>query len=200
MTAFPDAWQEVCLIGIIPENGSEVQYAGITEDITELTIGDKDIDIKALVNGGYVTQFSPRGPGQITFKAYDITAKNDGTGFIQLFDPSYYGTGWGEDTTQPITATASYFRRKAGIILLWSTKLPATAGTVPVANEPAFRIEIVNAYMTSYKPSYNDKIWSSEVTFKFAPLSKSAAPNYRFQSTDGTVVLGAAITTATALP
>jgi hypothetical protein len=40
----PDSWKEICLIGIIPNGGSEVQFAGLTEDITAMDWMEKDIE------------------------------------------------------------------------------------------------------------------------------------------------------------
>ena len=53
--------------------------------------------------------------------------------------------------------------------------------------------------MTRYVPSFDDKIKSAEVTFKWAPFDKSGSANKREESTQNsaTGALPAAITTAT---
>ena len=101
------------------------------------------------------------------------------------------------DSTQPIAVDNTITRRKCGVILLWSTTLPATAGTVPDASKASYRIQVVNAYMTRYVPSFDDKILSAEMTLKWAPFQKDGSANKREESTDGSEQLPAAIVSAT---
>ena len=201
-----DAWKEFCLIGIIPEEypagaggGSEIQFAGMTEDITAMDWGERDVEGVPLVNGGRVVKYNPLGDESITLKMYptdvlldDAGSPETANGVAQLFHPQST-----EDTTQPVVVDNSIYRRRFGIILLWSETLPATAGALPAESKKAFRIQIVNAYMTSYKLNYDDKILSAEVTFKWAPFQKDASSNKREESTDGSAQLAAAITSAT---
>ena len=196
----PDAWKEFCLIGIIPEafptaagGGTEIAFAGITEDITAMDWGDRDIEGTALVNGGRVIKNTPMTDESLTLKVYDVDAlldtDNVANGVPQLMHPQTT-----EDSTQPVAVDNSIYRRRFGIILLWANTLPATAGTLPAESVNAYRIQIVNAYMTSFKPNYDDKLKSAEVTFKWAPFNKAASANKREESTDGSVQLPAAIT------
>jgi len=200
----PEVWQEFCRIGIIPENyptgaggGSCIEFAGITEDITALDWGDKDIEGVALVNGGRVVKHSPMGDESITLKMYPVDALLDNgsdvaNGVVQLFHPQS-----AEDATQPSVVDNSIYRRKFGLILLWSSTLPATSDAIPAAATTSYRIQVINAYMTAYKLNYDDKVLSAEVTFKWAPFNKSASSNKREESSDGTAQLSAAITSAT---
>ena len=201
--ATPDAWKEFCLIGIIPEDypsgaggGSEIQFAGITDEISAMDWGERDIEGVPLVNGGRVVKTSPMGDETLTLKMYPVDALLDtsdvGNGVVQLFHPQST-----ESATEPIIVDNSIYRRKFGIILLWATTLPATAGAVPAAGESAYRIQIVNAYMTGYKLNYDDKVMSAEVTFKWAPFQKDASPNKREESTAGSTQLASGITSAT---
>ena len=198
-----DAWKEFCLIGIIPEaypaaagGGSEIAFAGMTEDITGIDWGEKDIEGSPLVNGGRVVKNTPMTDESITLKMYPTDALLDSAsvadGLVQLFHPQAE-----EDVTQPIVADNTIYRRRFGLILLWGETLPATAGTQPAISTKAYRIQVINAYMTSYKLNYDDKIMSAEVTFKWAPFSKSASSNKREESTDGSAQLAAAITSST---
>lgn len=189
---FPDAWKEVCLIGIIPEDGSEIQFAGFTEDITAFDWGDKDIEGMPLVNAGRVKKFNPMGDESVTMKVYAIKA-DDATAeaIVQLFHKQSTA-----DTSQPIVVDNTVIRQNFGVIILWANTLPATAGAVP-ASVPAYRIQIINATMISYKPNYDDKLLSAEITFKWTPFQKDASANKREESTDGSELLPAAITTAT---
>jgi hypothetical protein len=86
---------------------------------------------------------------------------------------------------------------KHKLVFVWSTLLPATASAATSAGEPAYRIQVINAYMTSYKPSFDDKIFSAEVTFKWSPFNKAGLPNKREESTSSTT-LGAATSSVTA--
>jgi len=199
----PDAWKEFCLIGIIPEayptgagGGTEIAFAGMTEDISGMDWGDRDIEGMALVNGGRVVKNSPMEDESITFKMYPVDqlldTANVANGVAQLFHPQT-----AEDVTQPVVVDNSIYRRRFGLILLWANTLPATAGALPAEGVNAERVQIINAYMTSYKLNYDDKVLSAEVTFKWAPFSKAATANKREESTDGSVQLAAAITSST---
>ena len=79
MTATPDSWTEFCRIGIKRERDSnEVQFAGITEDITALEIGEKDIEGVPLLNGGRAVRLTPMSDGTLTMKMYPVKAGLDG--------------------------------------------------------------------------------------------------------------------------
>ena len=198
-----DSWKEFCLIGIIPQayptgagGASEIAFAGMTEDITAMDWGERDIEGMPLVNGGRVIKCSPMGDESITFKMYPTDVLLDTSdvaeGVAQLFHPQTT-----EDATQPVVVDNSIYRRKFGLIILWSETLPATAGALPAESKKAYRIQVVNAYMTSYKLNYDDKMLSAEVTFKWAPFTKAAGSNKREESTDGSAQLPAAITSST---
>lgn len=199
-----DAWKEFCLIGIIPEaypsgagGGSCIEFAGLTEDITAMDWGEKDIEGVPLLNGGRVVKHTSMTDESITLKMYPVDALLDNAsdvanGVVQLFHPQTT-----EDTTQPVAVDNSIYRRRFGIILLWSETLPSLSDALPAASKKAYRVQIVNAYMTSYKLSFDDKIMSAECTFKWSPFDKAAARNKREDSTDGSVQLAAAITSST---
>ena len=189
----PDSWQEQCLIGIIPDGGSEIQFAGFTQDVTAMDFGEKDIEGQALVNGGRVAKFTPMTDEMITLKVYPVKADDAAVdSVVQAFHKQ--GTA---DTTSPIVVDNTITRQKFGLILLWAETLPATAGALPAISKTAYRIQVINAYMTRYVPSYDDKELTAEITFKWPAFQKDASANKREESTDGTVQLPAAITTAT---
>lgn len=192
--AIPDAFKERCLIGIIIEGRSMHQFSALTEDITGLDFGDKDIEGAALVSGGRVAKFTPMADESMTLKVYPESAReDDGTGVVQHFHPQKTTA----DAADPIAVDNTNLRNKHGIVLLWSTKLPATAETVPDDGQPSYRIQVINAYMTGYKPSFDDKVFGAEVTFKWTPFDKDGEPNKREESTGTATQLPAAITTAT---
>ena len=193
----PDAFKEVCLIGIIRESGSEIQFAALTEDITAFDWADKDIEGMPLVNGGRVAKWNPQGDESITMKVYPVTALQDGTGVVQWFHPPATA-----DSTQPIAVDNVRTRASHRLILTWAyPTLPATAGA-SISNDgktTSYRIQVVNAYMTSYKPNFDDKIFSAEITFKWTPYNKAGVANKREESCNGSAVLPVAGTSSTAL-
>lgn len=189
----PDAWKELCLISIIPLGDSALSFEGFTEDITAMDWGDKDIEGVAQVNGGRVVKYNSMGDESITLKVYPINAElTADEGVVQHFHKQS-----SDDTAQPIVVDNTITRDTFGIVILWAETLPANAVTLPAISKTASRIQIINARMTSYKPSYDDKMFSAEITFKWAPFQKGAGANKREESTDGSVQLAAAITTAT---
>ena len=194
----PDQWQDVCLIGVIPEDDSEIEFGGITSEISALDWGDKEIEGIVNVSGGRLVKKTPQGDELITLKLHPITAQVDGettaTGVAQLFHPTDTGS---EQASQPILVDNTRNRKKFGLILLWAETLPATAGALPAESKTAYRIQVVNAYMTSYKMNYDDKVLTADVTFKWTPFIKDGTSNKREESTNGTAQLPAAITTAT---
>ena len=184
MTAFPDSWTEFCLIGIKRESdGSEVQFAALTEDITAMDWGEKEIEGMPLVNGGRVVKRVPMTDESITLKVYPVSADLDGTGVIQHMHPQST-----DDITDPLLVLNSNSREKHRIVIVWATVLPATAEAV-INNVPAFRITVANAYCSKVIPSFDDKHKSAEVTFKWAPFTKSAVANKQEESTDGSAAL-----------
>jgi len=189
----PDAYKEVCRISIINNAGTAVAFDGFTEDITAMDWGEKDIEGMALVNGGRVVKFTPMSDESMTLKIYPTRADTAVTNSVaQLFHPQSTA-----DSTQPIAVDNRYQRDPCGIVILWATTLPATAQTVPAGSVTAERIQIINAYPTKYTPSFDDKVKSAEITFKWAPFAKDATRNKREESTDGSEYLPAAITSAT---
>lgn len=190
----PDSWQEVYHVSIIAEGGTAVSLSGMTEDVTAMDWGEKDIEGVALINGGRVAKFNPMGDESITLKVYDTKADDATTNsMIQFFHKQSTA-----DTTDPIAVDNTITRQKFGIVMLWAETLPADATTLPAISKTAYRIQVRNAYMTVYKPDLGDKQKSAEITFKWTPFDKAAAANKREESTQGSVQLPAAMTTATA--
>ena len=189
ITSTPGAWNEFALISIRVEGGSDISFESLTEDITDITFGEKDIEVKPMVSGGNVVRTIPMSEESITFKTIPITVGVDGestaTGVIQLFHPQASG-----DSTMPIVVDNTTTRNKHRIVILMATTLPANAVTIP-SSVRARRIQIFNAYMTSVKPSFDDKHWSCEVTFKWAPFDKDGTRNMTNESTNAGTALDA---------
>lgn len=192
-----DAWKEVCKIGIIPASGTTaVEFAGFTEDITAMDWGEKDVEGMALLNGGRVVKFTPMTDESITLKVYPVKS-NGAVSDSEYVASLFHGTG--ATSTIPAVVNNAITRDTNGIILIWSEALPATSQTLPAASKKAYRIQIVNAYMTKYSPSFDDKTFSAEITFKWAPFKKDGTSNKREEYTDGSVQLAAAITSSTTI-
>lgn len=187
MTAdvLPDSWQEQFLFSIEEMDGDEQQYAGITEDITGMDFGDKDIEGVALANGGRIVKWTPQADESMTLKVWDVDASTDGEGVVQLFN--WQAT---EDTADPIRVLNSRLRKPFQIILTWAKNIAdlSTAGTLTTANIAAYRITIKNAYMTSCKPSFDDKNKSAEITFKWTPFGREGTENKMEESTVSTAI------------
>lgn len=190
----PDAWKEVCLVSIY-NGSSEIELAAITEDITAMDWGDKDIGGLSLLTGGRIVKWTPQADESITMKVYPVDAFVSGVttaaGTAQLFHPQSTA-----DSNQPIVVDNTRTRNKHKIVILTAETLPSSAGTVPTSGLSAQRIQVINAYMTKYAPSFDDKVWSAEISFKWTPFNKNGDANKREESTDGSADLPA-ITTAT---
>ncbi len=196
MQAAPDAWADRCRIGIMRAGGSEVQFHARTEDITFDT-GDKDIEGISLTGGGRVVKPIQMTDESVTLKMYPVETDLAGGGLAQWFHPQGAANGVSDDESEPFVVTNTNYRIKHRLIFLWCPTLPAAAATVPT-DEPAQRIQIINAYMTGWKLNYDDKILSAEATFKWAPFTRAGIGNKREESTTGvTTDLPAATTSAT---
>ena len=85
MTATPDSWTEVALVGIKRErDSSEVQFAALTENITGFEWGDKEIEGVPNLAGGRFIKIVPNADESITLKMFPVDATLTGGGAIQL--------------------------------------------------------------------------------------------------------------------
>lgn len=182
----PDKWQEVFLVGIQEMDGSFVEYAGITEDITEWEIGDKEFEGKPMANGGRRASWTPQGDGTITLKITPIDAKLDGNGMIQLFNPQT-----ADDSTDPIKVLNTRNRNKYQIVLTWAEDLLTTISnttSATTADKQAYRVTAKNAYVVKHKHDMGDKEHTAEVTFKWPAFGKTGNSNYKEESTESTAI------------
>lgn len=182
------------LFSIEDIGGTEVQFAGITEDITGMDFGDKDIEGVALANGGRIVKWTPQGDESVTLKVWPVDASTAGEGVVQMFH--WQDT---EDSADPVKVVNTRNRKQYQIIFLWADNLKdlTTAGTATTEDHAAYRITARNAYITSYKPSFDDKNFSAEITFKWAPFGRDGFSNKKEESTVTTAIpVKAAYTTA----
>lgn len=190
MADFPDSWDEFCLIGIKPKGGTFVYFDAMVQDINDFNWMTKDIETRVLVNGGRAVRRVPHdGPEGITMKVIPVNVARGNEGIAQWFHPQS-----SEDSTQPITVDNTLDRDTFQVVILWTTQLPdgnLNADDVPDSDEAAERIQILNAYLTNYKPDFSDKTKSAEITFKWAPFQKDGTRNKIEESTDGSAQLSA---------
>jgi len=179
--AVEDAWMETCLIAIAKIGGSDVQFAGLTESI-DFDLGEKDIEGKALVNGGRITKWLPEGDSEVTLEAYPLEAGTDtgttGHGFFDLLHSS--------DGSVPIRIVNDRNRDKTRILALWTNDpTPTTAQAATADTFSAFRIGLADGHITSVKPSFTDGELKFTVKYKCAAFDKSAGGNVMVESCAG---------------
>lgn len=199
MATVEDGWTEYCRIAIV-EGGtgyastSTLDFEGMTEDISAMDWGEKDIEGIATVKGGRIIKRTPMTDESMTLKVYPISANlADNEGLIQQFHPQdndAIQSLAANDTEVPIAVKNSHGRNQYRFYVLWCTTLPADATTQPAdGGHAAYRISVRNAYVTSFKPSFDDKIMSAEVTLKWTPFAKDGTYNKIEESTDGSARL-----------
>ena len=74
MTIIPDSFDELCLVELQQKGGTAVAFACLTEDITGMDWGEKDIEGKPMLCGGRVVRKIPMTDESITLKMYPISA------------------------------------------------------------------------------------------------------------------------------
>jgi len=180
--AVDDAWMETCLIAISIQEGSDIQFAGVTETV-DFDIGEKDIEGIPLVNGGRVTKWTPEGDSSITFEAYPLQAGTD-TGTTGL---GFYDLMHSVDASVPIRVVNDRDRDKYRVLVLWTNDpTPTTAQAATANTYSALRIGMADGHFTSVKPSFTDGILKFTVTFKVAAFDKAGAGNVMMESCAGT--------------
>lgn len=179
------AWSETCLIAITKKNGSNYEYAALTETVA-IDQGDKDIEIFPTLGGGRVIKHTPQPGTTITLECYPIDIDATGSsGISQMFQ----GGTW--DTTQPLTASASTTKDLFRVAILWTKDTTATSGAGATTALIGYRYVIANAYCTSCKPSFTDGILKFTLSFKVAPFNRLGTAQIREESTDGSTILTA---------
>jgi len=178
-----DTWSETALIAITKLDGSDVQYACLTETV-DIDIGDKPFDVINNLCGGNLTKFSPQEPTSITLEAYPVqaatkTGGTTGTGFFDLMNS--------QSATQPLQIEADKKHYKYRISILWTDKPGVTDATAEIdGTNTAQRIVAADGYFYSVKPSFTDGVLKYTVIFKTAASDKYADTNVKIESTDGT--------------
>lgn len=177
---------ETCLIAISKVDGSDVQFAGITETV-DFDIGEKDIEGVAITNGGRVAKWTAEGDSTITFEAYPLEAGTltSATGGKGFFDLMHSVNENGADT-DPIRVLNDHNRDKYRVLVLWTNDpTVSTAQAITTETYSAMRIGMADGHFTSVKPSFTDGILKFTVTFKTPAFDKSGASNVMMESCAG---------------
>ena len=179
--AVDDAWMEQCVIAITKLDGSDVQFAAMTETV-DFDIGEKDIEGLPITNGGRITKWTPEGDSSITFEAYPLQAGTasgaEGTGFFDLLHEM--------DAVAPIRVTNSRVRDKYRVLVIWTNDASVTTGqAITTDTHSALRIGMADGYFTSVKPSFTDGIQKWTVVFKTAAFDKKGDSNVMVESCAG---------------
>lgn len=188
MAAIPidDAWMETCLIAISRLDGTDVQFAALTETI-DFDVGEKDIEGVPLVNGGRVTKWSPEGDSSITFEAYPLEAGTltgtDGKGFFDLLHSADGGSAG-----DPIRIINDRNRDKYRVLVMWTNDNVTEAQAITTDTHSALRIGMADGHFTSVKPSFTDGVQKWTVTFKVAAFDKAAGGNVMIESCAGSTI------------
>jgi len=187
MAREPTTWSELANVGITILDGSEVQFATITETV-DIDIGDKDFDAIATLKGGRLVKFNPQDVTTITLEAYPLEAGtntgSEGNGFFDLMNT--------QDATQPVSIAVDHQRDQYQMVVLWTEDTDVTtAGSAVTNSNEALRIVAKNGYFTGVKPAFTDGVLKFTVTFKCPPFTKAGTANVTMESTDGTGDLSA---------
>lgn len=174
-----DSWSEFARVAIIREgDSSAIELSAITEEIS-MEFGSKAIEGKATVAGGRVTKRIPMGDESITLKVYPTDADISGDGVVQFFHPQD-----SDDELDPISVTNTNKRLRYKLVILWAEEiLDVVSATSIPATGAAERLQIIDAWMTDYKLSFEDKHLSAEVTFTFPPFKKDRTGRKKEEST-----------------
>ncbi len=177
------AWSETALVTITKLDGSNVEFAALTETI-DIDMGDKDVDQIANVGGGRMVKKTPQDVTTLTFEGYPVDIDSaGGTGVSQMFE----GGVW--DTTEPMVAYSSLGRDLFRIAILWTDDTAATSGAGSTsAGTNSYRITFAHCWMNSMKPSFTDGILKFTFSFKCPAFNPKGTANIREESGDATAL------------
>ena len=180
-------WNELALIAIAEEGGTDVNYAAMTSSI-RITEGGKPCDQISFLDASKGVIKRPAGPIEITFEGYPLDADaSGGTGVIQHYDSELT-----RDTTDPFQVDATVRRDRYRVCILWTddTDLTTSAVAAVTLSTNSLRYILANAYMTSHDWEFTGD--GLKVTFAFwAPaVNKGKSTNRRIESVDGAITTG----------
>ncbi|MAG76427.1 MAG: hypothetical protein CL811_06655 [Colwelliaceae bacterium] len=188
--AFPQGWQEVCLISVTRAGSSAsiraaAQFAAITESID---ISEPDYPGESIPNtaGGRVWKQTPQEDGEITLEMYPIEASagdaENNKGLFQQFAGTAADAAY--DTAEPIstllTATPGVDRTRSRfrVTVLWTNDdsggtPPTTAEEATAASTDSLRFSAMGCRLISHKADFTDGILKVTATFKYPAMNKA---------------------------
>lgn len=182
-------WQEVCLVSISKQGGSDLNFDAITDEI-DFGIAERQVESAKLLNGGRLMLWTPEEDTEISFECYPREVGFGGGNNINGVIEAKYETTTANDIT---TAISTLKREKFRLAFLWAEELvdgtatpAATAVAATTAGKAAFRMVFADTYCTNIEPDYSEKHLKFNVTFKLGVRSQTADPNMLFESVDGT--------------
>ena len=189
--AFPDAWEEVALVSISPINGSDVEFAAITETI-DISEPDYPGESMMSVAGGRIWKQSAQEDGEITLEIYPVEL--DATTGVGLFQQFAGGT---QDASEPLATDVAWpagvarTRDKFRVAILWTNDVTATTGFgATAASTDGLRFYATDCRITSHKAAYTDGILKTTVVFKFPAMNKAGTTRtHAWQSGDNTAIV-----------
>ncbi len=197
-----DAWMERCYVSICKEGatgvgGTEMHFQALTDSVN-IEPGEKDIEPIPLVNGGRVTKFTPEKETTITLEIYPKEVGTDtgatGKGFFDLMHTA--------DASVPIRVENTFDRNKYRILVLW-TNIPiasitgAEMATTVTDTYAGVRFGMAEAYFTSVKVDFTDKIQKWTIIAKCSAFDNSQIPGSITLATTGSNVLWQSATGST---
>lgn len=187
--AFPDTWTETALVSIQKFNGSEVQFAAIT-DTVDISEGNWPGEGVPTLAGGRIWKQSPKEDGEITLELYPIELDTTtGVGLFQQF------TGGTYDTSEPLASDVAFtvadrVRDQFRVAILWTNDGTASAaGGATAASTDSIRFAAMGCRLINHKASYTDGILKITATFKYPAFNKAGTVKMdRWESGDNTAL------------
>ena len=167
-------WLESALVTISRKGGSDVEFAASSDEIT-FSGGERDMDMKTLINGGNMRRFTPMTNFEVSLKVYAAE--------IDVVHQNFFGDV--SDVTQPLSVTNVLNRYEFRIAMMWCDGSHASATEVTLTTEKAIRWTSIAGLMTKCEPFWTDGELGFDITFKFAPYTTAAVGNITWESTDG---------------
>lgn len=167
-------WLETALVSISKKGGSEIEFAASSDEIT-FSGGERDMDMKTLLNGGNMRRFTPMTTFEISMKIFAAE--------VDIVHEWFYG---GTDAVQPLSVTNALTRFEFRVSMMWTDSAAATATGLVDGSKDGIRMYAINGLMTKCEPFWTDGELGFDVTFKFAPYTTAAVGTLTWESTDGT--------------
>jgi len=190
--AFPNAWDEVCLISIAKKGGSDIEFAAIVETL-DISEGDYPGESIPTLAGGRIWKQSPQEDGEITLEFYGVELDTtSGVGLAQQWNGGTYTTSEPLSTDSAWAAGVNRARDLFRVSILWTNDTtPATSGAgATAAATEAERFYATDCRIISHKSEMaTDQPLKMTVVFKYPAFNKAGTTkNGIWQSGDATAL------------